>query len=58
MRHVYFLQAFYVFINKHLIVHLPDGSEVTAEQLWSKFLQKNEKFPIKYKVYSFFRDKG
>jgi hypothetical protein len=52
------LQAFYLFTNNHLALQLEDGSDVTVEQLWLKFLQKNEKFPLKYKVYSFFRDQG
>jgi tRNA-intron lyase len=51
-------EAFYLFINNHLTLKLSDGSDVTTEQLWSKFIEKNSKFPIKYKVYSFFRDQG
>jgi tRNA-intron lyase len=51
-------EAFYLFSNGFLKVTNPDGSIVTSLQLWSKFLEKNEKFPLKYKVYSFFRDQG
>jgi tRNA-intron lyase len=51
-------EAFYLFANGYLKVTNPDGSIVTAMQIWSKFLEKNAKFPLKYKVYSFFRDQG
>ena len=51
-------EAFYLYSNGFLKVTNPDGSIVTSLQIWSKFLEKNEKFPLKYKVYSFFRDQG
>ena len=51
-------EAFYLFSNGYLKVTNPDGSIVTSLQIWSKFLEKNDKFPLKYKVYSFFRDQG
>lgn len=51
-------EAFYLFANGYLKVTNSDGSIVTSMQIWSKFLEKNAKFPLKYKVYSFFRDQG
>lgn len=51
-------EAFYLFENKYLVLDLLDGSRVSLQQLWNRFLEKNKNFPIKYKVYSYFRDLG
>jgi len=51
-------EAYYLFEKEYLVLHLPDGARVTRQMLWSRFLEKNRNFPIKFKVYSYFRDLG
>ena len=51
-------EAFYLFVNQHLVLQLPDGTPVTTDILWQKFSEKNNQFAFKYKVYAFFRDQG
>jgi len=51
-------EAFYLFDHKHLKLTWPSGFSVTRQQLWSQFLTKNANFPLKYKVYSHFREQG
>lgn len=51
-------EAYHLFIHGLLALSLMDGTPVTEEgTLWSKFCEKNQKFPLKYKVYTFYRDK-
>ena len=51
-------EAFYLFVNQHLVLQLPNGKPVTTNILWQKFSEKNNQFALKYKVYAFFRDQG
>ena len=52
-------EAFFLYTHDYLQLVTLDGSPVTSSlQLWHKFCEKNSKFPIKYKVYTFFRDRG
>ena len=51
-------EAFYLFVNQHLVLKLPNGKPVTTNILWQKFSEKNNQFALKYKVYAFFRDQG
>ena len=52
-------EAFFLYTHDYLQLVTLNGSPVTSSlQLWHKFCEKNSKFPIKYKVYTFFRDRG
>jgi hypothetical protein len=51
-------EAFYLYYHNRISVVCKDVDEVSLEYLWSKFVEKNDKFPLKYKVYEHFRDKG
>lgn len=50
-------EAFYLF--SHNLIQIKsktqEGEIVTEKELWRKFIQKNDKFPLKYKVYEYFR---
>jgi tRNA splicing endonuclease len=47
-----------LFEHGYLSLTHADGTHVTLEQLWRQFFEKNGNFPLKYKVYAFFRDQG
>ena len=49
-------EAFYLFKMKLLELQHEDGTVVTLQELWNQFMEKNPNFPVKYKVYSHFRD--
>ena len=49
-------EAFFLFKLKILELQHEDGTTVTLQELWEKFCEKNQKFPLKYKVYSHFRE--
>lgn len=51
-------EAFYLFRIKLLELQHEDGSTVTLQDLWDKFLEKNRNFPAKYKVYLYFREQN
>ena len=53
-------EAFYLFKHDHIDVkhHIDDPECVSHAFLWSKFVEKNANFPLKYVVYAHFRDKG
>lgn len=51
-------EAFYLFEKRYLVLDTLEGRRVTKQQLWTKFLEKNKNFPLKYKVYCYFRDLG
>jgi tRNA splicing endonuclease len=50
-------EAFYLFNNNYLSLLDLNECEVSKEQLWLTFVNKNSKFPIKYKVYEYFKEK-
>ena len=52
-------EAFYLYSEKLLVitVNTPGGAPIPGEEyLWSKFYEKNHKFPLKYTTFKFFRD--
>jgi tRNA-intron lyase len=51
-------EAFYLFEKRYLVLDTLEGRRVTKQQLWTKFLEKNKNFPLKYKVYCYFRNLG
>jgi tRNA splicing endonuclease len=50
-------EAFYLFHQGRIGLITPDNANVTLTMLWTKFIEKNSNFPLKYKVYEYFRSK-
>ncbi len=51
-------EAFFLFRLGILELQHEDGTSVTEQELWGKFLDKNNNFALKYKVYSYFRERN
>lgn len=52
-------QAFFLLHKGHLSITKGYGQEevVSAEELWSLFVLKDRNFPLKYKVYEYYKDR-
>jgi hypothetical protein len=50
-------EAYYLFHTGRIHVRTVHGEEVSAQTLWTKFIEKNKGFPLKYQVYAYFRAK-
>ena len=56
--YLYEINQIIVFKNNNEDKETETGNEVTIQEMWEIFYQRNNIFPIKYKTYQYFRSKG
>ena len=50
-------QAYYMQVRGEILV-IEEGKEVSSAHLWELLVRKNPKFPLKYKVFHYFKERG